>query len=149
MQVVQCLTVFVLLTGSFGVALGVRKEATAGSKSDSETVITTFHVKEGKEVEMSRLIHRAWRTYYEQGMVLSQPNLVLQGTDDARKPFFIEILSWKNHEAPDNAPKVVKAIWAQMEAICEPRNGHRGIEFREMWIQTDALGTTRCKSTHR
>jgi len=56
------------------------------------------------------------------------------GEDDAGKVYFIEILMWKDHDKPDNAPPDVTAIWAQMEALCEKRDGHRGIEFHEVRV---------------
>jgi hypothetical protein len=103
-------------------------------KDDTETVISTFHVKEGKEAEFAKVLEQAWSTYHRLGMVLPQPNLVLRGVETAGKPYFIEIFTWKDHDAPDHAPAEVRTIWAQMEALCERRDGHRGIEFTEMQI---------------
>lgn len=54
--------------------------------------------------------------------------------NDAGKVYFIEILTWKDHDKPDNAPPEVTSIWAQMEALCERRDGHRGIEFYEVRV---------------
>ena len=58
----------------------------------------------------------------------------MKGVDEAGKTYFVEILTWKDHEAPDHASEEIRAIWAQLEAFCEPRLGHRGIEFPEVQI---------------
>ncbi len=125
---------------------GAQNKSNIAADSKPETVITTFHVKDGKDAEMSKLIQRAWNTYDKFGMVLPQPNIIAHGIDDAGKLFFIEILSWKNHDAPDNAPAEVQAIWAEMETLCEKRDGHRGIEFHEVHIDGGANKDIRRKS---
>jgi hypothetical protein len=104
------------------------------SVDDTETVYTTFYVTPGKEAEFARVLEKAWPTYHKLGMVLDQPHLILSGTDDKGRPYFIEILTWKDHDAPDHAPAEVTAIWDQMTALCERRDGHRRIEFYEVKI---------------
>ncbi len=99
---------------------------------DPETVVDTLHVKTGKEDELARVMARAWAAYRKFDMVLAEPHLLMRGVDDAGRPFFVEILTWKDHDAPDHAPSEVKKIWAAMEALCEKRDGRRGIEFYEV-----------------
>jgi hypothetical protein len=112
--------------------------AQAGSKGtpkdDTETVYTTFYVTPGKEAEFWKVLERAWPTYYKFGMVLKRPHLILRGADDAGRPYFIEVLTWKDHDKPDHAPAEVQAIWDQMTALCERREGHRRIEFYEVKV---------------
>jgi quinol monooxygenase YgiN len=103
-------------------------------KDDTETVYTTFRVKDGKEAEFRQVSEKAWAAYQKHGMVLTMPHMLLRGEDDAGKVYFIEILRWKDHDKPDNAPADVTAIWAQMEALCEKRDRHRGIEFHEVQV---------------
>ena len=103
-------------------------------KDDTETVYTTFNVIPGKEEEFRQVLERAWPTYYKHGMVLKTPHLILRGADDSGRPYFIEILTWKDHDAPDHAPADVQAIWDQMTALCERRDGHRRIEFYEVKV---------------
>lgn len=103
-------------------------------KDDTETVYTTFYVMQGKEAEFLKVLERAWPTYDKHGMVLKEPHLILSGMDGNGKPYFIEILTWKDHDAPDHAPADVQAIWDQMTALCERRDGHRRIEFYEVQI---------------
>jgi hypothetical protein len=104
------------------------------TKDDTETVYTTFRVIPGKETEFAKVLAKAWPTYHRLGMVLERPHLVLSGADDAGRPYFIEILTWKDHDAPDHAPAEVQAIWDQMTALCEKRDGHRRIEFYEVKV---------------
>ena len=104
------------------------------SKVDTETVVTTFHVKEGKEDEFAKVLEQAWATYQRLGMVLPKFNLVLRGVEGVNKTYFMEIFTWKDHDAPDHAPAEVQTIWARMESLCERRDGHRGIEFTEVQI---------------
>jgi hypothetical protein len=77
-------------------------QAQTGSppKDGTETVYTTFHVIAGKEDEFWKVLERAWPTYYKHGMVLKRPHLILRGADDSGRPYFIEILTWKDHDAP-------------------------------------------------
>ena len=103
-------------------------------KDETETVYTTFHVIAGKEDEFWKVLERAWPTYYKHGMVLKRPHLILRGADDSGRPYFIEILTWKDHDAPDHAPTDVQTIWDQMTALCERRDGHRRIEFYEVKV---------------
>jgi hypothetical protein len=65
---------------------------------------------------------------------LAAPHLILRGKDDSGKPIFVEILTWRDHEAADHVPAEVQAIWNQMQALVENREGHRGIEFPEFEI---------------
>jgi hypothetical protein len=103
---------------------------------EPETVMATFRVQDGKAAEFRQLHARAWPAYRRAGLVLERPHIVLEGVDDTGKPFFVEILTWKTHRAPDSASADIRAIWAQLEAACEPREGHRGIEFPEVKIVT-------------
>jgi hypothetical protein len=128
-----CLVAVAFCLMSSGDAFSQDKKSTT-PKDDTETVYTTFYVTPGKEAEFWKVLERAWPTYYKHGMVLKSPHLILRGADDSGRPYFIEILTWKDHEAPDHAPADVQAIWDQMTALCEKRDGHRRIEFYEVKI---------------
>ncbi|HXI38471.1 MAG TPA: hypothetical protein VNH83_00765 [Bryobacteraceae bacterium] len=121
----------ILALGVYALA-GQQPSATAAG--GTETVISTFRVRAGKEAEFAKVHARAWPAYRRFGLVAETPHLVLQGVDEAGKPYFVELLTWTDHEAPDHASAEVRAIWAQLEALCEPRLGHRGIEFPEVRI---------------
>ena len=103
----------------------------------TETVVTTFRVKEGREAEFWDVLSKAWPLYRELGMVLDRPHLIVKGTDKEQKTYFIEVLTWKDEDAPDNAPPEVRKVWDRLEELCEPRLGHRGIEFPEVEVVLD------------
>ncbi|MDX6713054.1 MAG: hypothetical protein QOH96_4070 [Blastocatellia bacterium] len=149
MKIIRRLALLISLLTLITSLTGAQNKSNIAAGSEPETVVTTFHVKDGKEAEMSELIQRAWKTYNKLGMVLQQPNIIAHGTDDAGKLFYIEILSWKNQDTPDNAPAEVKAIWAEMEALCEKREGHRGIVFSEVQIDSAQPDTTRRKTARK
>src|SRR5215472_4340588 len=101
---------------------------------DTETVLVTHRVQEGKEKEYEKLLELEWSTLRRLGMVLERPHVVLRGTDESGRTIFVEVLTWKDHDTPDNAPPEVEQIWKELEARAEKRLGHRGIEFPEFTI---------------
>jgi hypothetical protein len=108
--------------------------AAAEEKKETETVLVTHRVREGKESEYAALLARQWATLQRLGMVLPRPHLILRGTDESGGTIFVEVLTWKDHETPDNAPAEVEKIWSQLEALAQKRLGHVGIEFPEFQI---------------
>lgn len=102
--------------------------------SDTETVLSTFRPRAGKEDELLKTMGRNWATLLKLGLVLQQPHIVLRGKDDAGKPIFVEILTWRDHEVADHVPAEVQTIWNQLQALVETRGEHRGIEFPEFEI---------------
>ncbi len=99
-----------------------------------ETVHSLFQVKTGKQADFVRVYRQAWDVYKRLGMVIETPHVLLEGKDEAGKPYFIDVLTWKNHDIPDHVSLEVRAIWNQMESLCEMRNGKRGITFDEMQV---------------
>ncbi|MBV9209294.1 MAG: hypothetical protein JOZ52_01625 [Acidobacteria bacterium] len=116
------------------VASAAQNKGKQQAKVETETVHTTFLVRDGKEAEFQKVYEKAFAAYLKFGMIFKQPHMLMRGEDEAGKIYFIEILTWKDHDKPDNAPAEVKAIWAQMEALCERRGEHRGIEFEEVRV---------------
>jgi hypothetical protein len=116
------------------VAWSANSPSANAALSQPETVLVTFHVKEGQENQLTRLLSDAWEIYKKHGMVRSNPHTVLRGKDSAGKPVVIEIFTWKDSSVPDTAPPDVHAIWKSMEALCETRMGESGINFTEMEI---------------
>ena len=99
-----------------------------------ETVHSLFQVKAGKEADFVRVYSQAWDAYKRLGMVIETSHVLLEAKDDGGKPYFIDVLTWKNHDIPDHVPPEVRKIWNQMESLCETRNGKRGITFDEMHV---------------
>lgn len=103
-------------------------------ESDTETVLSTFRPRAGQEDELLRTMNQNWSTLRKLELVLPEPHLILRGKDDSAKTIFVEILTWRDHQAPDQAPPEVQAIWKHMQTLVEDRAGHRGIEFPEFAI---------------
>lgn len=102
--------------------------------SDTETVLSTFRPRAGQEDELLKTMNQNWSTLRKLGLVLQEPHLILRGKDDAGKTIFVEILTWRDHEAADHVPAEVQTIWNQLQSLVEERNGHKGIEFPEFEI---------------
>jgi hypothetical protein len=106
----------------------------AAQDSDTETVLSTFRPRAGKEDELLKTMSKNWSTLSKLGLVLQQPHIVLRGKDDAGKTIFVEIFTWRDHEAADHVPPESQTIWNQLQSEVEDRGGHRGIEFPEFDI---------------
>jgi len=107
---------------------------TSGKKGDSETVLITYHVQSGKENEFQKLLARAWDIYRNDGLVYAKPHTVVRNTEDGDKTYFTEIFTWA--KSPDHPSGDVTALWGQEQALCEARDGHRGIEGGEVSLVT-------------
>lgn len=114
------------------VGLATAMRATAAD-SDPETVLVTYHVKAGKADELAKLIDQTWAIYRRLGLVFDKPHIIMRGKEESGV-FFAEILPWKSHSAPDRAPAEVRALWDQMELLCERRSDRDTIEIPEVEI---------------
>jgi G:T-mismatch repair DNA endonuclease (very short patch repair protein) len=103
-------------------------------KDDPETVLVTFHAKAGKEDELAKVLTKAGLAYRKLEMLLPLPRLVVRGADGADRAFFVEVMTWKDHNTPDHAPEEVKKIWSEMQALCEKRDGRPGIDIQEVHL---------------
>ena len=101
-------------------------------KQDPETVLVTYHVKSGNEAEFQAVLSRAWDVYLGEHLVFAEPHVVVQDTETAGQPRFVEILTWVDRSIPQHAPESVKTIWKQEESLCEKRGGYYGIEPGEV-----------------
>jgi hypothetical protein len=106
----------------------------AAQESGTETVVSTFHVRPGKEQDFLDAMKGNWPELRRLGLVLAEPHLFLRGTEDAGKPVFVEVLTWVDHDAADNAPPQIQKVWARLQADCEPRDGRPGIEIPEFQV---------------
>jgi hypothetical protein len=105
----------------------------AAAESDPETVLVTYHVKEGKSDALAQLIDKTWTTYQRLGMVFDKPHLVMKGKEKGGV-FMAEIVPWKSHDKPDNAPAEVFALWDEMRKLCEKRDNRDSIEIPEVEV---------------
>jgi hypothetical protein len=98
-----------------------------------ETALVTFHVQAGHEEEMKKVLADAWQAYTRLDMVLPQTHVILQGSENGR-PYFVEILTWKDRNIPDHMPAEVQTIWKHMGAICEKRADKPPIDGGEVHL---------------
>lgn len=98
-----------------------------------ETVLVTFHVQPGHEEDMKKVLVDAWKAYTRLDMVLQQPHVIVQGSENGR-PYFAEILTWKDRNIPDHMPAEVQTIWKHMDAICEKRGDKPPIDGGEVQL---------------
>ena len=119
-----------VLTSRFAIAAG-----------PPETVHVTYHVQPGKLEEFLSVLKQHHPACRKLGLVLAEPHLILSGKEDEGKPVVIEILRWKDSDAPDSVPKHhpdIKKIWDRLNALVEKRGEKPGIDIVEMDIVTGA-----------
>jgi hypothetical protein len=103
-------------------------------RSNSETVLITYHVKPGKEAELQAVLLQAWDIYRSKQMAYYRPHTLVRVAEDGDKTRFVEMFTWV--KTPDHAPDEVKTIWQQEHSLCEARNGHAEIEGGEVHLIT-------------
>jgi quinol monooxygenase YgiN len=101
-------------------------------KQARETVLITYHVVPGKEKELQKVLETVWQAYRKERLVLAQPHVIVRDKESEGKTRIVEIFTWVNAAAPDNAPDSVKKLWDQMKACCEKRDGHERLEGGEV-----------------
>jgi hypothetical protein len=110
--------------------------STAQNNAKPETVLVTYHAKPGSETELGRVIARHWATALELKLVRDAPHVLVRGTEDSGKTYFVEIFSWRDGSIPDAAPPAIQAIWAEMNKLVETRAGKPGLDFAEVSVLT-------------
>jgi hypothetical protein len=127
---------FILLLGSLTACstIDTSRRVSSDPKESPETVLVTYHVKPGKEAEMEQVLRRAWEIYRKEHLVLAQPHLIVRDQETGDKTRIVEVFTWISHAAPEHAPDSVKAVWNDMLALCEARDGHGALEGGEVEI---------------
>ena len=109
--------------------------AVASAAGPPETVHVTYHVQDGKLDEFLAVLKQHYPACRKLGLVLAEPHVILSGKESGGKPVVIEILTWKDGDAPDSVPEhvpEVKKIWDGLNGLVEKRDGKPGIEIDEM-----------------
>ena len=109
-----------------------RESRLSPPEASPETVLLTYQIKAGKERELEHVLSRAWEIYRKERLVFVQPHVIVRTKEESLKPRLVEIFTWVSGDAPDHAPPSVKAIWDEMQRLCEPREGKKGIEGGEV-----------------
>jgi hypothetical protein len=134
-DVMRCRARRICLASAVVVAVGVcAPNAFAGTPAEEpETVMITLRAKAGAEDELARVIARHWETVRRLNAVREDaPHLTLRATDAGNRPYFVEILTWRDASIPDAAPPEVQAIWKEMNALVEKRGASPGLEIVEV-----------------
>jgi hypothetical protein len=122
-------------------AAAVLTAGLATAAGPPETVHVTYHVQAGKLEKFLSVLKQHHPACRKLGLVLAEPHLILSGKEDGEKPVVVEILAWKDSDAPDSVPghhPDIKKIWDQLNALVEKRGGKPGIDIDEMEIVTGA-----------
>jgi len=117
--------------------LALLSTAVSVAEGPPETVHVTYHVQPGKLEEFLGALKQHYPACRKLGLVLAEPHLILTGKEDGGKPVVIEILRWRDGDAPDSVPEhhpEVKKIWDRLNALVEKRSGKPGIEIDEVEI---------------
>ncbi len=115
---------------------GAHRDSPNSTGNGPETVIVTYHVKMGKEAAMEDVLKRAWDIYQNEDMVLKTPHIIVRDKESGNKTRMVEIFTWATHSGPEHPPERVKAIWNEMQTLCENRDGHRGLDGGEVELLT-------------
>jgi hypothetical protein len=99
-----------------------------------ETILVTLHAKVGAEKELEQVIERHWSTARRMNLIAPEPHLTVRGSEDGSKTYFVHVFTWLDPSIPDNAPKEIQAIWADMNRLVEARGGKPGLTFEEVFL---------------
>jgi len=98
-----------------------------------ETVMITLHAKAGAEQALADVLARHYDTARRLDLVVPDAqHVTLRSVDGADTRDFVEILTWRDAEIPDHAPKEILAIWQEMNGLVEARGGQAGLTIKEM-----------------
>lgn len=128
------------------VAAAMLTAVAAEAAGPPETVHVTYHVQSGKLDEFLAVLGEHYPAGRKLGIVLPEPHLILAGKEDGGRPVVIEILTWRDADAPDSVAKKypsVQAIWDRLNALVEKRDGKPAIDIDEMEIVSRGAGGRR------
>jgi hypothetical protein len=117
------------------VAAALLVAAGAAAAGPPETVHVTYHVQSGKLEQFLTALAEHYPAGRKLGIVLAEPHIILAGKEDGGLPVVIEILAWRDADAPDDVAKKypsVQAIWDRLNALVEKRGGKPAIDIDEM-----------------
>ena len=123
---------FAMLGVVAGLAAGTALRAPAQSESEPETVLVTYHVKDGQQAQMESIIRKQWAALRRLDVVEEQPHLLLRGVEDGGKPVYAEVFAWKTADSADHLPAEIQTLWKLMNSLVESRSGRPGIDIHPM-----------------
>ncbi len=67
-----------------------------------------------------------------------EPHVTLEMKDEAGRPYFVDVFTWRDRDIPDHAPDPILKIWAEMTRLTEDRGGRPGVEIQEVTLASGA-----------
>ncbi len=101
---------------------------------EPETVVITLHAKPGKAVELERVVAKHFETARRLKLVQEAGHLTMRGIEQNDQVYMMDVFTWRDASIPDAAPKEIQAIWAEMNALVEPRGGRPGLTIDQVSI---------------
>lgn len=99
-----------------------------------ETVMVTYHAKAGSEADLAKVLARQWATGRNLKLFVDAPHLLVRGVEAGNKPYFVEILTWRDASVPDAPPDAIRTLWGEMNKLVESRGGRPGIEIAQVTL---------------
>ena len=109
-------------------AFAILTAAVVRAEAPPETILSIDRPKAGKESELRAALDEAHLVYERLGAV-SGPIAFYRANDETGGIYFVEILTWRSADIPDNAPSEIRLVWTRLQSLVEKRNGRPGIEF--------------------
>ena len=128
----KTLNIPLVLSLVFLAACASPKAGNSNAKDSPETVEVTYHVRQGNEAELQRILGQAWTIYTAKHLVIPQSHAVVIEREYGNRTRIVETFTWVSHSTPDHAPDSIKDLWNQMQDLCEARGGHDGLEINEV-----------------
>src|SRR3989442_15628298 len=108
-----------VLFGTTLFAAAVLATGLAKAAGPPETVHVSYHVQPGKLDEFLSVLKQHHPVCRKLGLVLAEPHIILSGKEDGGKPVVIEILTWKDSDAPDSPSIIPRSRrWPAARCAC-------------------------------
>jgi hypothetical protein len=105
---------------------------------EPETVMITLRARAGAERALTAVLARHYDVAHRLNLLAPDaPHVTLRALDEGGKPYFVEILTWRDGEVPDHAPSEIQAIWREMNGLVEQRSGKPGLDIVPMTAVTE------------
>ena len=120
-----------------GAALAASRPSQDAPASRPETVMLVYQAKGGQEDALAAVIAKHWDTARKLDLVQPEPHLTLRTAGEG-KTSFVDVFTWRDINTPDDPPAEIRAIWKELNAVVEARDGKPGLEITEMKIVAPA-----------
>ena len=129
---------FLIVTVGFIATLSSGGLLLARAADVPETVMATLRAKPGNESAVADALARHFETARQLNLLSpvapGVPHVTLRGSDAPDRTYFVEIFTWRDAGIPDSATPAIQAIWREMHALVESRDGKPGLEFAELYV---------------